>query len=147
MSRYVLFISLMLVLACGKNSSESGAEAWKKEILDTESQFADMVLEQGVPEAFMHFADENAVLLRNNRLIKGREAIGEYFRQRQEPRNVKLSWKTDYVKVARAGDMAYTYGKYQFTMTDSTGAEQVTDGIFHTVWKRQEDGSWKYVWD
>jgi ketosteroid isomerase-like protein len=20
-------------------------------------------------------------------------------------------------------------------------------GVFHTVWKRQPDGTWKYVWD
>lgn len=147
MKRCILLVMCLLVMACGKNKNGLNVDTWKQEILDTESQFAEMALDQGVAEAFIHFADENAVLLRNNRLIKGREAIGEYFRQRQEPQNVKLSWETDYVKVARSGDMAYTYGKYQFTMTDSTGVEQVTDGIFHTVWKRQEDGSWKYVWD
>jgi ketosteroid isomerase-like protein len=43
--------------------------------------------------------------------------------------------------------MAYTYGKYIWKIkeTDSTFVEY--KGVFHTVWKRQKDNSWKYVWD
>lgn len=147
MKRLLLLLFFCLLFACGQNGEAGGPEDWKNEILQTEANFAEMALQQGVPAAFMHYADDNAVILRNNRLIKGREAIGEYFRKRQAPRNVKLSWDTEYVEVSEAGDMAYTFGKYQFSMTDSTGTEQSTDGIFHTVWKRQDDGSWKYVWD
>ena len=58
-----------------------------------------------------------------------------------------LVWKPDYVDVSESGDLAYTYGKYTFTSRDSTGRKVVSKGIFHTVWKRQEDGSWKFVWD
>jgi ketosteroid isomerase-like protein len=30
---------------------------------------------------------------------------------------------------------------------DSVGNKKDFKGIFHTVWKKQKDGSWKYVWD
>jgi len=43
--------------------------------------------------------------------------------------------------------MAYTYGKYTMTIIDSAGESKVSNGIFHTVWKKQKDGSWKFVWD
>ena len=43
--------------------------------------------------------------------------------------------------------MAYTYGEYEFTSLDTLGKSKVSKGIFHTVWKRQGDGTWKYVYD
>jgi len=43
--------------------------------------------------------------------------------------------------------MGYTYGKYIWSSTDPAGKPITFNGIFHTVWKKQPDGSWKYVWD
>lgn len=36
---------------------------------------------------------------------------------------------------------------YTYSVTDSTGETKSSSGIFHTVWKRQADGTWKFVWD
>jgi ketosteroid isomerase-like protein len=58
-----------------------------------------------------------------------------------------VKWSPDFIDVSKEGDMAYTYGKYVWQSPDSTGKMNVSNGIFHTVWKRQVDGSWKYVWD
>ncbi|MFC2138829.1 YybH family protein, partial [Bacteroidota bacterium] len=60
---------------------------------------------------------------------------------------VKLEWKPDYIDVSTSGDLGYTFGKFTFSAKDTTGKLIESEGIFHTVWKRQEDGSWKYVWD
>ena len=49
--------------------------------------------------------------------------------------------------VSESGDLAYTYGKYTFSAFDSNAKKIEAKGIFHTVWKRQEDGSWKFVYD
>ncbi|MBK7030961.1 MAG: hypothetical protein IPH45_17925 [Bacteroidales bacterium] len=43
--------------------------------------------------------------------------------------------------------MAYTYGKYTWKINNGNGDTTVYKGVFHTVWKKQGDGSWKYVWD
>jgi ketosteroid isomerase-like protein len=43
--------------------------------------------------------------------------------------------------------MAYTYGSYIFTTIDASGNKQESRGKFHTVWKKQADGSWKFVYD
>jgi len=65
----------------------------------------------------------------------------------QDSENVSLVWEPDFVDVSASGDLAYTYGKFIYTLTDSLGKDQVMEGIFHTVWKRQTDGTWKFVWD
>ncbi len=116
--------------------------------MDTENEFAEMAEKEGIPKAFLTFAAEDVVVLRNNRLIIGKEALKEsYCNRKTEWENVSLTWKPDFVDVSASGDLGYTYGKYAYTTTDSAGNTKVTEGIFHTVWKRQSNGKWWFVWD
>jgi len=117
---------------------------WKNEIAQVEEEFAKMVADSGIHDAFVHFAADSAVLQRNNQLIKGKDNIDYAY---QDIHSKGLSWKADFVDVANSGDMAYSYGKFVFSAKDSLGLEQKDTGVFHTVWKRQSDGSWKFVWD
>jgi ketosteroid isomerase-like protein len=127
-------------------SAEPQLETWRREVRDAEAAFAAMVRERGVGEAFLHFAAADAVLNRNDRLIKGKPAIREYFAG-QTLRDVKLEWTPEFVDVSASGDLAYTYGPYTFSAKDAEGKPVAAEGIFHTVWKRQPDGVWKFVWD
>ncbi|MDX1544861.1 MAG: nuclear transport factor 2 family protein, partial [Christiangramia sp.] len=129
------------------NENETNREKWKKEIMETEAAFARMASEEGIPEAFLFYADEEVALLRNERLILGKEALKNSYPSLEKNDNVSLSWKPDFVDVSSSGDLAYTYGKYEYKIIDSLGNENVSNGIFHTVWKRQPDGQWKFVWD
>lgn len=63
------------------------------------------------------------------------------------PPNMTLTWKPDFVEVSSSGDLAYTYGWYQFSMTDTAGKVARDTDEFHTIWKRQPDGEWRYIWD
>jgi len=85
------------------------------------------------------------VILRGGKLNQGAgEAIREYYQQNLKP-GTKLQWAPDYTDVS--GDLGYTYGRYTHLVPDSSGNVTESHGIFHTVWKRQSDGSWRYVWD
>lgn len=134
--------------ACNAPPDATSMDTWKQEIREVEADFAAMAASEGIAEAFLHFAAEDAVLMRNDQLFIGRQKLKEQFAQNptQLP-DEKLSWKPDFVDVSAAGDLAYTYGSYLYSYTDSTGARVEHSGIFHTVWKRQADGSWRFVWD
>ena len=41
----------------------------------------------------------------------------------------------------------YTLVDRKGNVKDSTGKTNENRGAFHTVWKKQKDGSWRYVWD
>ena len=141
-------LSLLLLTACKQGPQEDQAALWKQEITQAESDFARMALEQGIEPAFLAFAAEDAVLMRNNQVVRGRDEIREWFAKRpSDPSKIKLEWKPDFVEVSASGDLGYTYGAYTLTVIDSTGAAQTQTGIFHTVWKRQADGTWRFVWD
>ena len=142
-----LLSSLLLLLACEPQNALPDSAKLKQEIVDAEAAFAKMAATKGIAEAFYTFAAEDAVIKRqNDTLIMGRDGIRQYY---SAPfyQSAKVDWKPDYVKVSSHGDLAYTYGKFTWTSQDSTGKVNEIKGVFHTVWQRQADGSWKYVWD
>jgi ketosteroid isomerase-like protein len=136
-----LFLSF---LSCETKNNNDLIEKWKKEILESEENFAKVVQEEGIHNAFVAYAADDAVLMRNNTVIKGKKAIDEHYKGVDTK---SLTWTADFIEVSSSGDLGYTYGTYHYTFNDSLGNEQVDTGIFHTVWKRQSDGSWKFVWD
>jgi ketosteroid isomerase-like protein len=139
-----LFILVFLVFnSCSQNTS---LEPIQEEIIATEIAFAKMAREVGLKEAFLEFAADSAVLNRNGKIIKGKQQIAAYF-DSQTLQNVSLEWEPEFVEVARAGDMAYTYGPFIFSAISAEGEPQSALGYFHTVWKKQEDGSWKFIYD
>ncbi len=137
---------LLVVISCNKPETDGNIELWKSEVLQTEKDFNDMAQEQGLVAAFHYFAANDGVIKRNKKIIQGKAAIQEWYQNDVRP-NEMLTWKPAFVDVSNSGDLAYTYGNFVFTSIDSTGAQKENTGIFHTVWKRQQDGSWKFVWD
>lgn len=118
----------------------------EEEVLAMEKAFNDLASAEGIPAAFLAFAAEDAVLMRGNRIIAGKAGIQSFF-EGSSLDSVQLSWKPDFVRAAKSGDMAYTYGPYTFSAKDTSGQLIESTGIFHTVWLRQEDGNWKFVYD
>ena len=139
--KYVLFF--LLFTSCATETKKDSIEKWKMEIRQAEEDFAIMAKEKGIHDAFLNFAADDAVLKRGS-LVIGKEAIDKHL---EKSTSKNLSWSPDFVDVSASGDLGYTYGKYVFTYTDSIGNPLEDKGIFHTVWKRQTDGSWKFVWD
>lgn len=142
----ILLITLFLLPSCTTNKKAESIEKWKNEIVATEQSFAEMAQKEGIPTAFQTYAATDVVVLRNKNLIVGKEAMTQFYQKRGSGKE-SLNWKPDFVDVSSSGDLGYTYGKYTYSITDSLGKAQIYNGVFHTVWKRQSDGKWKFVWD
>ena len=141
------FIILSLMLSSCSENKTGNHESVKKEIADAEKAFDAMAREKGIAEAFAYFADSNAVIKRkNDSLIKGKEGIRTFY-SADFYKTAAVTWSPDFIDVGGSGDLGYTYGKYVWRSKDSLGNTQELKGIFHTVWKKQKDGSWRYVWD
>ena len=147
-SNLIVITLCLTLLSCNTcNTSETISE-WKNEITQTERDFAIMAQELGITEAFLAFAADSAVLKRGNDLIIGKKALEKHFKAHTSPgTDETLIWEPDFVDISSSGDMAYTYGMYTYSYIDSTGTKIVDKGVFHTIWKRQADNSWKFVWD
>jgi ketosteroid isomerase-like protein len=142
-----IFLTTILALGNTVMAIESEERTiWIEEIWAVETTFAAMAAESGLKEAFLYFADEVAVINRGGRIYRGKEEIADYFNT-QQITDVSLTWAPEYVDVSADGTMAYTYGPFTFKGTPPDKKPVEISGIFHTVWKRQKDGSWKYVYD
>ncbi|HNP33278.1 MAG TPA: nuclear transport factor 2 family protein [Flavobacterium sp.] len=147
MKKLFLFLVTISIISCSKKAEPANPETLKQEVFKAEDDFKNLAQTKGIQEAFYAFADENAVIKRDNdSLIQGKEAIKLFFSDAKY-KTAKVTWKPDFVDVSADGTLAYTYGKYVWTATDSLGNKKDFKGRFHTVWKKQKDGSWKYVWD
>lgn len=111
-----------------------------------EKAFNDMAAAEGLGAAFAHFVADDGVIKRNNQIIAGKAAIQSFFKESKLD-SVQLVWTPEFVRASKSGDMAYTYGPFTFSGRDTTGQMVESTGIFHTVWMRQEDGSWRFVYD
>lgn len=143
---HILIFSLLLFSSCMMPSTQGTQEKLKSELFAVEKEFCNMAQLVGIEKAFIYFAADSAVILRGDQLIKGKEAIRRKYAS-VSAKGVKLDWTPDFADVATSGDLGYTYGKYTYTSTDSLGINHKSEGVFHTVWKRQAGGRWKYAWD
>ena len=76
--------------------------------------------------------------------VDRRKALGQLI---NDP-NFKLSFATDRVLVASAGDMATSRGHYTITTTDKATSKAATSsGTYLTVYKKQSGGDFKAVED
>lgn len=140
-------ISLALALvAAAVSSAAVDKEQLKKEVAAMEDQFCAMAKEKGVLAAFQHFAAPDVAFLDvDPRKFRGAAAVQE--RMGGFPPNATLTWAAHFTDVADDGSMAYNYGRYELRMPGKDGKERVQGGWFLTIWKRQPDGTWRYVMD
>jgi len=57
-----------------------------------------------------------------------------------------LAWQPSFAGMAESGDMGFTTGPWEFK-GDVKDEKPSGYGHFMTVWKKQADGSWKFVVD
>jgi ketosteroid isomerase-like protein len=137
---------LALVALASTASAAPDKEKLKAEISTTESAFSAMAQEKGILAAFEHFAAPDVAFVDTDpRKWRGLDAV----RHRLEglPPTLKLTWSALFVDVSDDGTLGYDYGRYESHRPGPDGKDVVKGGFFLTIWKRQADGSWRYVMD
>ena len=141
----LFFIMLCLCISCvsvEKKKTPPPVNELAK-MMATDREFSDLSKAKGMKYAFMEYLDSNGILLRPNEMpIVGADAI-DYLSLMNDT-TYSLTWEPRGGQVAKSGDLGFTYGIY--TLKPS-GKEKLTKGTYISVWKRQEDGNWKFVLD
>lgn len=114
-------------------------------LMQADREFARAAELHSVANAFREFAAPNAVSLPMGEApVRGREAIHKSLLD--VPAGA-LSWSPVAGEISRSGDLGYTWGTYQFRVREGDAPTAVRHGKYVTIWKKQPDGSWKYVLD
>lgn len=128
----------------GKVLSKPAVAAVDK-VRATDSLFSDLADRMGVPFAFSDNADDYGAVFGSPALVVGPRAIREYFDSQRSASS--LSWRPIYSSVAGSLDLAFTIGDYTTTSRGTSGAAIQRFGKYLTVWKREKDGTWKFMID
>ncbi len=144
-------LSILLLMATtsflhAQSSPAHGALAMERELLRTDSLFEIYAQEHGIAASFLAFMADSATLFPGGEEpVSGREAIAEHMKE--YPPGAKLLWWPNKAEVARSSDLGYTWGTSEYRDNDSTGKPIVSYGKYVTVWKKQANGTWKFIID
>lgn len=109
------------------------------ELIRADSLFAEMSVSQGVKAAFGAYAAEDAISFgAGSQMNHGPEAIGAAFDG--FPDGAVLAWWPVASAIAESGDLGCTVGEAKIESLHQYSK-------YLTIWKRQRDGSWKFVAD
>lgn len=141
-NKTILLLVFVLFLYCSC-AEKQGLEEAKKDIINADIAFSNYSIENGVNKAFVAYAADSAVLLKPNRMpIVGKEEIIEL--HKGDDSQIVLTWKPVFADMAKSCDLGYTYGFWKLmTKNDSL----LNEGTYLTIWKKEDDGTWKYVFD
>jgi len=126
---------------------KQGLEQSIEDLKKTDLAFSKMSVDSGIGKAFIQFADTGAYILRYDRFpVVGTDELVKAYSS-PTPLNLVLIWEPVKAEIARSNDFGYTIGNWEMKTKTSGGADTVLYGNYLTVWKKQSDGSWKYVSD
>lgn len=111
-------------------------------VVEVEHAFVQHSMAQGMKPAFLRYAAPDGVVFERN----GPANAIETWAQRNPAPTGLLMWWPVYADVSSSGDMGWTTGPYEFRDNPSDAKPSDT-GHFFTVWRKQPDGSWKFVLD
>jgi ketosteroid isomerase-like protein len=63
------------------------------------------------------------------------------------PADLSLDWTPEEAVVSASGDLGFTWGHFTSTSHDGTGKLVTAHGKYLDVWRRQKDGSWRWIAD
>jgi ketosteroid isomerase-like protein len=136
----VLLFMTLLFFSCVEKK-EPTQQSSIHEILNADISFSDMSRQIGMKKAFLQYIDNEGVLLRPGHLpLAGAEAID--FLSQLSDTAYTLTWQPMKGEISKSGDLGFTYGVYTLSIKDS-----VYKGTYVSIWKKQNDGSWKFVLD
>jgi len=143
----LLFMLCQLTVYSQQNTAlRSDVDSIEKSLLRTDADFNKLSMERGFVEAFLAYMADSAILFpsRSNQ-VTGRENIRKHLSEGSE--NAVLTWAPLKAEVASSADLGYTYGTSEYKSKGEDGKPAVHYGKYVTVWKKQADGSWKFIVD
>jgi len=145
-TRVVLCSLAALCLAA--YSQTAGRQADVQALKDNEARWNREFVAKDLEKLVAHYA-ENAVLMAPGMAsASGRDEIRKMLKEMLDDPALSLKFQASRVEVSSSGDLGFTQGGYQLTMTDPASRQVIHDrGNYVTTYRKQPDGSWKAVAD
>lgn len=154
MYKYLLIIPVFAIFtSCCQNCKKTdGGYGLNKDSLKTvliteDKKFSDLSLKIGFNHARLGHVSENAIeSVEETMPLEGKKAIEDYTANHPDSA-FTLEWNPLRAEVSNSGDLGYTFGGWTLKTKTKAGHDTTLYGNYITIWQKQADGSWKYVFD
>ena len=116
------------------------------ELFAADRAFSARSAEIGAGPAFVEFASQNVRAFPGGAVtLKGKNALIEWTSDWSMDRTI--AWEPEEAFASSSGDFGYTWGYATFTRVDDAGETITNHGKYVTIWRRQQNGEWKWIAD
>jgi len=129
-------LQVLIVAACVAACTKADVAPDAAPVIAAERAFAAEAGRIGWVEAFEAHSTADAILLAGEPVNAHQSLAGI------DPANrgdTSLTWGPDFAGISRGGDFGFTTGPYN--------GGDTAFGQYFTVWRRQADGAWKWIYD
>lgn len=140
--------AIALVVSGCQKEAKADPEAAKAAIKADQKKWSDDFKSKNTETLMGHYADDAFFVAPGVKGTDGSTAIREIYANASTDPAFSVSFTSDKIDVSGSGDMAYARGHFSEKYTDPKTSKVMTDsGSYLTVYKKQQDGSWKAVED
>lgn len=157
MKQFLFFLFASAILfACNNNKTESTQtsttitddhSAEVAAIMKADSAW-DKASEAKSAEGWLsYYADDAIMMPPGENVCKDKVSRETSIKNMFAVPGMSLRFQTSKVEIAKAGDMGYAVGVYQYNVKDTKGKDYHETGKYCETWKKQSDGNWKCIVD
>jgi len=137
---FALAVALVVAATSVGRSEEAGTDSARAAIEQVNTLFSEAIA-RGDAQAIAKLYTEDAILLpERGELVKGRQAIGEFWKTAMDGGVKSVTMTT--LDVGGSGDLAHEVGSVLLTLQAEGRPPATASAKFVVVWKREADG-WK----
>jgi ketosteroid isomerase-like protein len=135
-----IIIAAVLFSSCNAKQDDNSKQA-TEQIKSADIAMSDLATKEGFYQALLKYADDSLIIPRAGKLpMIGKDEVAKGWAEKQMMK--ELTWKPIRAEASQSGDIGYSFGYAIYKGTDTT-----TYTNYCTIWKKQKDGSWKFVYD
>jgi ketosteroid isomerase-like protein len=142
--------ALALVVGCGTAPGPPDPAlliAWEEELMAADRAFNEATSKNRAAGWVSFFAEDGAMISAGMGEIRGTDAIRATMQEAFGDSTFELSWEPNRAAVSAAGDLGYTVGRYTSVRGADPDHQTRSSGLYVSIWRKQEDGSWKVEMD
>jgi uncharacterized protein (TIGR02246 family) len=138
----VRIIGLAATVVCLASAARAGSAAEARAAIEAANARFTKAFEAGDADGLAALYTPDAIVLPpDHEMVKGRRAIGDFWKATQQS-GVRSAVLTT-VDVGTSGNVAYEVGTVLMTVQPKGKAATTPSAKYVVVWKRQADGSWR----
>jgi uncharacterized protein (TIGR02246 family) len=147
MKKIQILICVTILLSSCTQHKNVDLQAEGEKLMKLSKDWSDLVKTKDLDLILEGWADDAVMMAPGMPPLKGKETIRAFVEEGFKIPGYNIRWEPLEVHVSECGDMAYMIERNEIIVNDSLGNPEASYNKTVTVWRKQDDGSWKNVID